>query len=185
MPKQVTVTLGGREYVLQEKHAGPHRVWRDRIDNSNVMKIFKSLDGAMGQLVEAGDAIQEAWVKATSGKEDEEGKGDLPLNKLIDVIRILPIVVLGVSGSMNEIHELLFAYDGKLAAQRKWIEEHAYDSEITAAFMDILGLAYPIMGLWGLVAGRRAPSTESSLPSTNGASGLPASGPKKKTPISS
>lgn len=187
MPKQVTVTLGGREYVLQEKHAGPHQVWRDRLDDSNVMKIFKSLDGAMAQLVAAGDAIQEAWTKArVSGTEESEGDGnsDLPLNKFIDVIRILPIVVIGVSGSMKEIHNLLFDYDGKLAADRKWILANAYDSEIVAAFMEILILANPTMALWGLITGRRAHSTQSNLPSTNGASGLPASGPKKKVSTS-
>lgn len=183
MAKQVTVVLGGREYILQEKHAGPHREWRDKLDNSNTMKIFKSLDGAMAQLVTAGDAIQEAWVQATSqgAKDSEDGEdGGLPLNAIVDVIRILPTVVLGVSGSMNEVQDLLFAYDAKLETQRKWILANAYDSEITHAFMEILILANPTMALWGLVTGRKAHGTQSNLPSTSTASGLPASGPKKK-----
>lgn len=187
MPKQVTVTLGGREYVLKEKFAGPHREWRDRLDNSNVMKIFKSLDGAMAQLVAAGDIIQEAWAKRKTPETDDEDENSRGpnLNQFVDVIRILPIVVLGVSGSMNEVQDLFFAYDGKLAADRKWILANVYESEIVDAFWEILILANPTLALWGRMTGRRARSTESSLPSTNGASGLPASGPKKKTPISS
>lgn len=187
MPKQVTVTLGGREYVLQEKHAGPHREWRDRLDNSNVMKIFKSLDGAMAQLLAAGDAIQEAWTKARApeAEENEGGEdGGLPLSAIVDLIRILPTVVLGVSSSMNEVQDLLFAYDGKLATDRKWVLANAYDSEITDAFMEILILANPTMALWGRVTGRKAHSTQSNSVSTNGTSGLPASGPKKKVTTS-
>lgn len=192
MSKQITVVLGGREYVLQEKHAGPHREWRDRLDNCNTMKIFKSLDGAMAQLVAAGDAIQEAWTKASArGADESEDKGNeeddgLPLNAIIDLIRILPTVVLGVSGSMNEIQDLLFAYDGKLTTERKWILANAYDSEIVDAFWEIVILVNPTMALWGRVTGRKAHGTQSNSPSVNGASnGLPASGPKRKALTSS
>lgn len=186
MPKQATVVLGGREYTLQEKHAGPHQVWRDRLEDSDVMKIFKSLDGAMAQLVAAGDAIQEALAKAREPQTEDDGEesGGPPLNRFVDVLRILPIIVIGVTGSMREVHNLVFDYDGKLATDRKWILANAYDSEIVEAFMEIVKLAYPTMALWDMVTGRRAHLTASNLPSTNGVSGLPASGPKKPMPTS-
>ena len=75
---------------------------------------------------------------------------------------MLPAVVQGLVGSVDEIAELLFVYDGKLAAERKWIEANAYDEEAVAAFIEVLKLTYPITALWGMVSGSRAQQTSTS-----------------------
>jgi hypothetical protein len=184
MPKTATVYLGGKEYVLQAKPIGPHRIWRKRLEDSNVVKIFKTLDETLIQLVAAGDAIQEAWQSAKATKEDgdADSNGDgINFSKIVEVARILPVVINGLLGSIDEIHDLLFHYDAKLQTERNWIEAHAYDEEAIEAFIQVLKLNFPITALWGLVSGSKAHSTPSNSHATNGASGLlPPDGPRKK-----
>lgn len=168
MPREISYTLGGRAYTSKDKPFGEKMKWRKRLEESRVVRIFKSIDAAMIQIVKVGDNI------------NENGWNNVDLNQVIGVAQVLPVLVDGLLNSVDEIIELLFAYDGKLQADRKWLEANAYDEEVIDAFIEVLKLHFPITALWGLVNGSRAQQTQSSLASTNGASGLPASGPKRK-----
>lgn len=174
MPKQVTVTLGGREYTIKEKPMGVNGQWRAKLRATSVMRVFESLDGFISDLV------------TTFGSIPEGGSlSDIDLGKAVGVARILPAMINGLATSVDDVTELLFEYEPKLRTERKWLEENAYDQEITNAFLEILKLVYPIMGVWGMVAGLRGQQTPTNSPSPNGTSGLPASGPKKKASTSS
>lgn len=189
MPKQAVITLGGRTWTLDAKPMGQHKAWRDKLDKSGIMGVFRSLDETMIQLVEAGDAIQEAWKRSRMPKvegQEDENDGGANLGQVVKLARILPAVIFALTGSMDEIIGLLFAYDAKLQTERKWIEANAYDEEAVVAFVEVLKLAFPITALWGMARGPRAQQTSGSSVSQNGiSSGLPASGPKKKISTSS
>ena len=169
MPKEITYVLGGRIYTSKDKPFGEKMKWRKRLDESRVMRIFKTIDAAMIQIVKVGDGISEG------------GWSSVPLNEVIGVAQVLPVLMDGLLNSVDEIIELLFAYDGKLQTDRKWLEANAYDEEVINAFIEVLKLHFPITAFWGLVSGSRAQQTESNSVLQNGASGLPASGPKRKS----
>jgi hypothetical protein len=173
MPKQVQVSLGGRDYTVTEKPMGANGVWRQKLRTSRVMRIFESLDEAMIQLVSVADGVS------------EKGWDAINLNQVIGISRLLPVLVDGLTNSVDEIIDLLFDYEPKLRTERGWLEENAYDDEVIRAFVEVLKLCFPIMGVLDLVRGSRAPQTQSNSHAQNGASGLPPTGPKKKASISS
>lgn len=175
MPKQTTVTLGGREYTVNEKPMGINAAWRLKLRQSSVMRVFDSLDGVIDDL-----------ASVVRGVPEGGGLGDIDLGKALGVARVLPAVVNALAGSIDEITDLLFEYEPKLKTDRKWLEKNAYDEEIVGAFIAMLQLLFPITALWGMVTGSRAQPTRGNSPSGNGAlNGLPASGPKKKALTSS
>jgi len=175
MPKQVTVHLGGREYTIHEKHMGVNAAWRKKLRESEVMRVFESLDGFIDDLLSMVKSVPEGG-----------GLADIDLGKAIGVARILPVVVNALAGSIDEIASLLFDYEPKLKSDRKWLDANAYDEEVVRAFMEMLQLLFPITALWGMVTGSRVRQTSGNSVSENGGSnGLPASGPKKKALTSS
>ena len=82
---------------------------------------------------------------------------------------IVPAAILNLSNSMDDISALVFDYVPEMKDDQEWIMDNVYDSELVAAFMEVLKLNFPIMGVWGLVTGFRAPGTSSNLPTPNGA----------------
>lgn len=62
------------------------------------------------------------------------------LPNLSQILRSVQGVILTVP---DTIAELLFEYSPVLAADRAYIEEHAYDQEIVDAFLEALKQAYP------------------------------------------
>lgn len=175
MSKQVTITLGGKQYSIKEKPMGQNSAWRKKLRESRVMRLFESLDGVVSQIM---SLIEEVAL----GKKI----ADLDMAKTIGVARFLPTIVDGLANSIDEIVELLFDYDAKLQAERKWIEANAYDAEAVAAFVEVLKLTFPITGVLDLIGGFKAPPTVTNSPDLNGASnGLSASGPSRKASTSS
>ena len=160
MPKQTTVQLGGREYVIGEKTMGVALKWREKLRQSSVIRVFESLDGALAQLVAAVNGLGEGGTT-----------GQINLAAGVSLATIAPTVVRGLLNSIDEVVELLFDYSVEMRADREWILEHAYDEEAIAAFIEVLKLAYPITALWGLVRGSRVQPTAMNLPSPNGGSG--------------
>ena len=175
MPKQITRTLGGREYTFTEKTMGINAAWRTELRQSSVMHVLESLDGLLNDLIAMVNSVPEGG-----------GLSDIDLGKAIGLARILPAVVRALAGSVDEIIELLFRYEPKVKTDRKWLEQNAYDGEIIEAFMGVLTLVFPSMGVWEMVIGSRGQQTPGNSASANGdLNGLPASGPKKKVSTSS
>lgn len=180
MPKQVTVKLGGREYTIAEKPMGVNGAWRKKLRATSVMQLFESLDGLVDDLVVA---IADVRRESSAGENGDSVEGfRFDIGKMFAVLRNLPTLVNGLASSVDDIIDLLFDYEPKLRTERKWLEENAYDEEVIAAFIEVLKLTFPIMALWGLLStnGSRAQQTATNSHSQNGASGLPASGPKPK-----
>lgn len=168
MPKQVTVSLGGRAYTIREKPTGINSKWRERMRATTVMRTFESLGGTVDDLI---------VLSSTSG-----GIKEIDLGKALGLARILPAVVNGLTNSVDDIKALVYEYEPNLVAERAWLEENAYDSEFVAAFLEVLKLLYPIMGVWEMVTGFRGQQTPTNSPSPNGDSGLGMEGPKKRDP---
>jgi hypothetical protein len=129
---EVTVTLNGREYTVEELRRAESRRWRSLLEE-HVADVVGCVDG---EVVTGDDLVQ--VLSTLSGK---------------------------VLGSVDIIADLVVSYAPGLADPM----ENAYDSEVLAAFKDILGLAYPfgISGLMGQLRalvgrGDKAPTTTRS-----------------------
>lgn len=175
MPKQVEIILGGRHYTIREKPTGINVQWRKQLKETSVMAVFESLDNVLAQLVQVINLA------------NDEGKSwrDVDLAQIVRLAGIVPVVMRGLVNSIDDIIDLLYRYEPNLVTERAWLDDNAYDSEYVAAFCEMLKLVFPIMGVWGMVGGSRAQQTPSSLPVANGASGLPASGPKQRKSLTS
>jgi hypothetical protein len=84
---------------------------------------------------------------------------------------LLPVLVNGLSHSIDEIIDMVFDYSPELAADREWIEENATSSEAVSAFVEVLKLSYPFLEILALLRGPKGQPTSSNLPTQNGASG--------------
>lgn len=175
MPKQIIRTLGGREYTFTEKTMGINAAWRKKLRESSVMRVLESLDSLIDDLVAMVNSVPEGGSLS-----------DIDMGKAFRVARILPAAINALAGSVDEITDLLFEYEPKLKTDRKWLESHAYDEEVINAFLGMLTLLFPIMGVWETITGSRVRPTPGNSASANGdLNGLPASGPKKKALTSS
>jgi len=123
MPKQIIVTLGGREYTIKTLPIRQSRKWREK------------LAGPFGELV---DVL--------------EGAGTIELNSWRDIAGLVRVLSGRIIGSVDLILDLLFDYSPELRADQEWIEENAYDEEAMAAFVEVLKLAYPFGKLRTLVS---------------------------------
>lgn len=168
MPKQVSVTFAGRTFTIKEQPMGAAAIWRKHLRESRVMLIFESLDTAMIQLVRVADGV------------DEGGWANVDMNQVIGIAKVLPVIVNGLSNSIDEIAEMLFAYAPGLKDDQEWILEHAYDTEAVAAFCEVLKLSFPFFQMLDLVRGQAGARTPTSLPLPNGAIGQRGSGRKQK-----
>jgi hypothetical protein len=155
MPKQVNVQLGGRGYTVSEKVAGIQAAWRQHLRQSAVFQTLQSLDG-----------VVEMVAKAL-----EESRSSFDVGQVAALAHIVPAAILNLSNSMDDISALVFDYIPEMQEDREWIMANVYDSELVAAFVEVLKLNFPIMGVWGLVTGFRAPGTSTNLPTPNGAIG--------------
>lgn len=191
MPKTTRVSFAGRDYLLSEKNIGPASVWREHLNASHTMQIFRSLDTAMIQLVAVADTATDLVnvldgngnpVLDDNGKpiQAQRGFAGIELNQIVSVAKILPVIVNGLSGSIDEIIDMVFDYSPELTADREWIEENATNSEAMTAFMEVLKLCYPFLEILALVRGRPAQPTSSNLPTPNGATGHRGSARRQK-----
>lgn len=167
--KSTTVTLGGREYTIEQKPMGATARWREKLRNGRVLLIFQSLDHLIAQF------------NTVSKDVADGGLANIDVADAFGLAHILPVAMDALTNSIDEVWELVFEYADTVAADREWLEENAYDEDGVAAFLVVLGQCYPITVLWEKVSGRKAPVTPTNSPTRNGAIGLPASGPKRKT----
>lgn len=126
MPKQITVELAGREYTIIERPARKNAEWRERLNNE-----FSELAALL--------------VNAPNIEIDTKAGMELLGNLVQGFLR-------HVGGSVDTLRGLLIEYSPALVADRSHIEESGYDSEILAAFVEVLKLAYPFGSLVDLAA---------------------------------
>lgn len=169
MPKKVTVYFAGKEYQIGEKNSGPASAWREHLNASQTMRIFQTLDGAIEQIARAFDNV-------LAGGKDKT----IPISSILIMGELLPVIVNGLSHSVDEIKAMLFDYSPELEADRVWIEANGYDSEIIAAFVEVLKLCYPFLDILALFRGSKAQPIATNLPSQNGASGQKSIGHRQK-----
>lgn len=155
MPKQVKVLLGGREYIVAEKFSGLTERWRKHLRESAVFVTLQSLDD----------------VVALVGKVIDANDEKLDVASITSLARFVPAILNSLSNSMDDIKALTFDYVPEMKADEEWIAENVYDSEIVAAFVEVLKINFPIMAALDLLRGSKAPGISTNLPSMNGAIG--------------
>lgn len=153
--KRVEVTPGGRTYTVCEKVSGITEIWRKQLRESGVFVAFQNIDAIIEQVVIVVD----------------EGIENLRPGPAISVARVLPALMNAMANSMDEINDLVYDYVPEMKADREWLKENAYDSEIVAVFVEVLKINFPILAALDLIRGLRAAGTSTNLPSTNGAIG--------------
>jgi len=128
--REVTVTLGGREYHITELPTKRNEAWRKQV---------------MAQLTDVADLIQ------TAPQTEMNAAG---------MSQILRAVSAKVVGSVDIIVGLLFAYAPALETDRARIEAECYDSELMDAFMQVLQLAFPFGSAIGQLVGMAGRATK-------------------------
>ena len=127
MSKTVTITLGGKTYEISEAPLRKNAQWRA---------------GLNAMLSEVGGLME----SATSLELNNVGD-------LLDVVRQIQNVLLAAP---DRLTAMLFDYAPVLAADRERIEAEVYESELIAAFVEVLKLAYPFGSLINLATGLAA-----------------------------
>ena len=123
MMRQTTVTLGGKEHVIAELPSRKAAAWRQSLQN---------------QIGGIADLIQTA--------PDTDISSGAALAHLVRSVGALLV------GSTDIVIDLLFEYAPALEADRERIENECYDSELIAAFVEVVRLAYPFGELAGLMS---------------------------------
>lgn len=111
--KQETITLGGKEYQINELPRRANAQWRQQ---------FQVLIASVTNLVEA---------------------SQVDITNTADLVGVVGQVRDVLMQAPDQLIELLFAYSPALAADRERIEADVYESEILGVFIEVLKLAFP------------------------------------------
>ena len=123
--KIIQIKIAGREYDVCPLPIKANREWR--------LQFQEPLQDAANLVAELGDFAGDEFDKPA----------DL-LNKVLSgVSGNLSSVVKHLLGSADMITEAVFQYSPVICKDREYIEEHGYDEELVAAFMQLLSLAFP------------------------------------------
>lgn len=117
MPLNVTVTLAEQQYLIKELPSRKNMEWRQAISEP------------FGELVDALTNAPSLEVDNAAG--------------LAQIGQLVRMVTSRVVGSIDLMREALFDYSPALDGDRERIENEGYDSEIVAAFTQVLRLAFP------------------------------------------
>lgn len=144
----ITVTLGEREYTIQQLPRKGNSEWRAR-----VLAIVGDVGGIM-------DAIR--------GLNSADGIKGVDMGQVADLAaHVLPLLTHGI----DNIIDALIAYSPGLQADADYIDGHAYDGQLLDAFAGVLKLAFPFgraFSVVGRITGSNTGPTGKSLPSVNG-----------------
>lgn len=113
MPRTVTITLGGKEYQVAELKSRENAAWRKKLD-----EYFHDLTAVLSE-----------WPQMEVSVELVGRLVNLAREKLL--------------GSADLIVDLVCSYSPQLTEDKEQILSEAYDSELTAAFVEVLKLAFP------------------------------------------
>ena len=108
----VTVQLGDREYLIQQAGFLRSKPWKKRL-LADVKPLFDEIGAAQG----------------------------IEFASPADVIQLLPLAEKLFIEAIDLIFELLVAYSPVLEDDRAYIEQHATDMQIFAAFQEVVKLA--------------------------------------------
>lgn len=117
--ESTTVRLGEKDYTIQTAGFVRSRPWKKRL-LEEIKPLFERLNGA----------------------------GDLQFNTAADLFQLFPLVEDLFIEGLDTVFELLIAYSPVLEDDRAYIEAHATDKQILAAFQGVVILADP----FGVVA---------------------------------
>jgi len=148
--RSVDIELGGKTYTVRELPSRKSKAWRGELETP--------LRGLLGSTSEL-------------------------LGAKLSTDAILPLLGAATDtalGSIDTIFDLVCRYSPDIDKDRERILDEAYDSEITDAFREVLGLAYPFGRLGQMVTGlirlgSKQPATEPSSPSPSGDDGTTSS----------
>jgi hypothetical protein len=165
--KAATVEIGGRSYAVEALPIRKARTWRQALE--------ERMGGALAALLEV----------STLALQSFETPDDLLKGATNVILQRFAEVFTTLIRSSDLVAECAFDFSPALAGDRDWIEEHGTDEEMTRAFIQILGLAYPF-GSWAELArslGAWARSTRTSSVDPSSDSGPMNSVPKSE-PVS-
>jgi hypothetical protein len=135
--RTITLSLAGRSYTVYELSIKKNSAWR--------RKFLAATEPVLGFMQVVG----------------------LEINSMADLEPILNQVKTVLLDAPDTLLGLLFDYSPTLAKDRKFIEEHLYESELFDAFRQLLSVAFPITALLAALT-PAAPTV-----STNGAAPQP------------
>ena len=116
--KFIKLTIGEKTYTVNELPRKKNAAWREAFQNEFV-EIASFIQGLAGIEVSSGEVIA----------------------------NIVEQVAVQVNGAVDRMADLLISYSPEMTADRDYIEEEAYDSQILDGFTAVLGLAYPFGSL--------------------------------------
>jgi hypothetical protein len=124
MSKSVTITLGGKTYEVAEAPMRKNAAWRASLS---------ALLTDVGGLMASAETIE--------------------LNNVSDLLAVVRQIQDVLLSAPDRVTAMLFDYSPVLAADRQRIEAEVYESEMIAAFVEVLKLAYPFGELLNLASG--------------------------------
>lgn len=154
----VNVTLGEKTYAITPLPIGPAKAWRER-----VREPFRELTGIIA-------GYQDLQLVGEDGQVNAAG-----IASLIGSAEGLLL------GAVDLISDLVIDYAPALQADRDYIDNHAYDAQMVAAFKEVLRLAFPLGEIRSLVNGLKNPMISMNSQRPSGASLAVIRGGKAKT----
>jgi hypothetical protein len=122
--RTITVHLAGGVYEITERRSRENAAWREK------------LRGPFGALV---DRL--------------ENVGDTDVTSMRDVVALIRETAGTLLASPDILADLVFEYAPALAADKERLLEESYDSELMAAFLEVVQLAFPFGGILGRLKG--------------------------------
>lgn len=152
--RSTVVTLGGKDYTVEQLTIGANREWR------------KKFDEPINRLLTATQAVGDlAAVEFEDTKDLLKGIGLALVQHADSIIRVL-------LESPDLLLQGVYEYAPAVKAESKRIEETAYDDEIGAAFVEVVKLAFPFGSLLNLAKlGQQTAGTSQNSPEANGEPG--------------
>ena len=140
-PAAITIHLGGKPYTISPPPYNMAKAWR--------ASLGPVTDQIVGALRQAQQLPFADWKAAN----------------IQDVIGLVTQVVPTLVNAPDTIHDLLIAYSPELQQDQAFIDSTAHDPEIMAAFIQVVGQAYPFGQLMTYIGqGRATTSTNSPTP---------------------
>lgn len=112
--ESTTVRLGEREYTIQTAGFVRSRPWKKRL-LEEIKPLFERLNGA----------------------------SEMQFNTAADLFKLFPLVEDLFINGLETVFDLLIAYAPDLEADKEYIEAHATDKQILAAFQEVVKLTDP------------------------------------------
>ena len=140
--QHITVTLGEKDYRIQQKPLKITRAWRKQFKDSAANQLLGLIAGNI----------------------------TLELQTVQDLARVAQQALGLFLESFDAIYDLLLAYATELHGDQAYLDDHATDAQIVNAFMEVVKLAIPLpwTQIQAQLPGLASLMTSPSLPPVNG-----------------